>query len=149
MKSKKLLSAIAAGTGVIFGIVPACDGAICKGRVTLQAEIPVIRKAAERNGIKYGSDDWFILLAIRKAENGGNGRQFGIMNPKAYNLNTQAGWCAATITKNRVRWSDAGKQSDFINFLADRYCPRKCDPVGNFNWKKNVKFWFRKFKFAK
>jgi len=143
MKVKKLLAAITAGTAVFFGIVPACDGAVCKGR----AEIPIIRKAAERNGIKFGSDNWFILLAIRKAENGGNGKEFGIKHPRAWNtsLDTQAGWAAATIIKNRVRWSDAGKQNDFINFLADRYCPKECDLVGNLNWKKNVHFWFRQF----
>jgi len=151
MKAIKLLSAIVAGTGVILGVIPQCDGAVCKGRITLKAEIPVIRKAAERNGIEFGSNDWFILLAIRKAENGRSGCEFGIKHPKAWNTNldTQAGWAAATIRKNRVRWSDAGMQSYFINFLADRYCPKECDAVGNLNWKKNVRFWFRKFKEVK
>jgi len=146
MKAIKLLSAIVAGTGVILGVIPQCDGAVCKGRITLKAEIPVIRKAAERNGIEFGSNDWFILLAIRKAENGREGLQFGIMNPKAYNLDRQAGWAAATIVKNRKRWELAGRPRDFLMFLADRYCPKDCDAVGNFNWKKNVRFWFNKFK---
>lgn len=99
----------------------------------------VIRKAAERNGIEFGSDDWFILLAIRKAENGRAGCEFGVKNPKAWDtdLDTQAGWASATIVKNRGRWDGNG---DFIDFLADRYCPIECDPVGNKNWKRNVKY---------
>ena len=26
----------------------------------------------------------------------------------------------------------------FVGFLADRYCPIKCDYIGNRNWKRNV-----------
>lgn len=59
-------------------------------------------------------------------------------------LDTQAGWAAATVRKNRLRWQKAGKPSDFIIFLADRYCPKECDAVGNKNWKKNVKYWSEK-----
>jgi hypothetical protein len=34
----------------------------------------------------------------------------------------------------------------FINSLGDRYCPASCDPAGNKNWKRNVNFWFEKFR---
>jgi len=114
----------------------------------IPSAVSIIRKAAKRNGIMFGSDNWFILLAIHKAENGRAGCEFGIKNPKAWNTNldTQAGWCACTIIKNRERWDGSG---DFIDFLADRYCPKSCDFTGNLNWKKNVHFWFRKFKGAK
>jgi hypothetical protein len=101
-------------------------------------ELPVIRCAAARNGIEYGSDDWYILLAIRLAENGRAGREFGIMNPKAHNLDLQAGWCAATIKKNRARWEKAGKPGSFIAYLGGRYCPKVSDPTGHRNWKNNV-----------
>ena len=66
-------------------------------------ELQTIRAAAERNGLVYGSEDWFILLAIRKAENGPRGREFGILHPKCERimkerpndtLDIQAGWCA-------------------------------------------------------
>jgi len=146
MRATKLISAVVAGTGVLFGIIPDCNGAVCEGKINLPAEIPTIRKAAERNGIKFGSDDWYILLAIRKQENGGPGLEFGIMNPDANDLDSQAGWAAATIVKNRARWRKAGKPSCFINYLADRYVPRECDPVGNYYWKRNVHFWFRKLR---
>lgn len=137
-----------ASLGAIFGIVPECSGAVCKGYLNLQAEIPVIRQAAERNGIRFGSDDWFILLAIRKAENGRTGCEFGVKHQKARetNLDIQAGWAAATIVKNRYRWIASGRQGKFIDFLADRYCPTKDDLEGNENWKVNVKYFYNRFK---
>jgi len=125
---------------ILLSIMPNCNGA------SQEAEIPTIRKAAERNGIKYASDDWFLLLAIRKAENGGNGLQFGIMNPKADNLDKQAGWASATIIKHHKRFGSPKVTPEFINSLADRYCPIECDPQGNKNWKKNVRFWFDRWK---
>jgi len=140
----KTLKAIAAGIGVCFGLIPDCNGAVCKNKLTYKAEIPIIRIAAERNGIAYGSDDWYILLAIRFAENGCDGLQFGIMNPKAYNLDLQAAWCAATIVKNRARWAESDKSKTFIEFLANRYCPAECDKEGNHNWKHNVGYWFER-----
>jgi hypothetical protein len=101
------------------------------------SDINVIRLAAERNGIKYATDDWYILLAIRKAENGANGRQFGILNPKADNLDKQAGWCAASIVKGRQRWDGTG---DFVEFMGRRYCPPSAHPL-NVNWVGNVNYW--------
>jgi len=126
----------------------------------LERELPAIRRAAERNNCR--GDDFLILLAIRKAENGRAGREFGIMHPAAIDtdLETQAAWAAATIVKNRQRWSQevfiaigegkpvraAASGPGFIEFLADRYCPSSIDPVGNINWKENVRYWFWKFK---
>jgi len=152
--TKLILSAVIAGAGVFFGIIPDCDGAVCRGcgllsgMDQLQAEIPIIRIAAERNGIKFGSDEWYLLLAIRKSENGGPGKEFGVTHPRAWgtDLDTQAGWAAATITKSRFRWRVAGRPSEFIYFLADRYCPKECDRVGHINWKKNVTYWFERLK---
>jgi len=123
-----------------------CDGAVCiQIGGSLEAELPTIRRAANRN--KCFGDDFIILLAIRKAENGRAGRQFGVMHPAALDtdLDTQAGWAAATIVKNRVRWAMSGGP-DFIDFLADRYCPAEIDPEGNVNWKINVRYWYEKLK---
>lgn len=132
-----------------------CNGAVCV-QVTsepLFRELSIIRLAAKRN--KCNADKFWLLLAIRKAENGRPGREFGILDPKALaevkaepqrSLDIQAGWAAATIVKNHQRWKNAGRPGDFINFLADRYCPASVDPEGNKNWKRNVRFWFEKFK---
>lgn len=110
-------------------------------------EMDIIRAAAQRNNCK--GEDFIILLAIRKAENGPPGREFGIMTDGVNNLDKQAGWCAATIVKNRKRWIDSGQKQEFIDFLGDRYAPINCenDPKGlNKNWKKNVKYWVSKLK---
>lgn len=130
--------------GVLFGIIPNCNGAICTGKLTLKAEWPTIKRAADRN--RCVGDDYLLLLAIRKAENGRAGLEFGIMNPKANNLDKQAGWAAATIVKHHKRFGDEKVTAEFIDSLANRYCPAAVDPEGNRNWKKNVRFWFEKFK---
>lgn len=103
----------------------------------LPKEIPTIRKAAERNGIKYGSDDWYLLLAIRLAENGRPGLEFGIMNPKAKDLDLQAAWCACTIMNQHKRYGSMLVTEDFIKSLGLRYCPPKAHKL-NKNWQGNV-----------
>lgn len=52
--------------------------------------------------------------------------------------------CLNTIKNNYIRWQKAGlvnnnKKIDYLDFLADRYCPPSDDPIGNKNWKKNIK----------
>jgi hypothetical protein len=117
----------------------------------LENEIETIAKAAERNGCR---DQLFnILLAIRKAENGPPGFEFGVVRVKGTNLDRQAGWAASTIVaKMKMFYSRSGYQKwdtlmweEFIEFLAYFYCPPTVDFHGNINWTKNVKFWFRKF----
>jgi len=118
----------------------------------LAQEIPVIRKAAERNGMKFGSDDWFLLLAIRQAENGRAGRQFGILNKKAYNLDLQAAWCACTIRNQHRRSGIKEVNEKYLLSLQKRYCPENAsnDPTGlNSNWLRNVTYWFKKLKGVK
>lgn len=119
----------------------------------LVEELPIIKKAAERNNCI--GDNFFILLAIRKAENGSPGREFGILHPRCLaeirrrpncSLSIQAGWAAATIVKNRLRWMAAKSPGEFIGWLADRYCPPSEDLEGNRNWKRNVKYFYEKFK---
>jgi hypothetical protein len=127
-------------------------------------EYPVILKAAKRNDIEeWDYENLAILFAIRKAENGAKGREFGVIsNPRAIGkdhetwevtLDRQAGWASATIMKNRVRWKDAGCKEPFVTFLARRYAPvgAENDPNGlNRHWLHNVNSWKTKFmKFAK
>jgi len=102
------------------------------------SELEIIKRAALRNDCN--GPDFRILLAIRRQENGPPGLEFGIMHPDANDLDSQAGWAAATIVKNRRRWLRAGRPHDFITFLAHRYCPPSVDPVGHRNWIKNVRY---------
>ena len=108
-------------------------------------EIGMIFAAAKRNNLN--TELAYILFAIRKAENGKAGKEFGIMNPEANDFDSQAGWCAATIKKNYDRWIDAGCPDDFITFLGSKYCPvgAENDPNNlNQHWVGNVKEWVEK-----
>lgn len=106
-------------------------------------ELPIIKVAADRNGCH--GELFTILLAIRKAENGRPGREFGVLHPRAINTNldTQAGWAAATVVKNYKRWQDAGSPGDYITFLGNRYCPPDAHPL-NKHWQGNVRKWVDK-----
>ena len=85
-----------------------------------------------------------IVAAIRYAENGGKGREYGILHPRVKpTYRSQAGWCAATVQKNYDRWLKIRGEADcdFIAFLGDRYCPIGADndPDGlNEHWIQNV-----------
>jgi len=99
--------------------------------------------------IQNGCEDpvlFCIVFAIRNAENGREGLEFGVMNPRAKDqpnsLRVQAGWCAATVYKNYHRWIKSESKLDFIEFLGSRYCPvgAENDPDKlNQYWITNVK----------
>ena len=75
--------------------------------------------------------------AIFKVENS-KAFPYGIMIKYKHTTPRQA--CINTINHALKDWNGKG---DFINFLADRYCPPSIDLIGNKNWKRNVK-WFLK-----
>lgn len=122
-------------------------------------EYSVVMTAAKRNHISDRDyENLAILFAIRKAENGGHGKEFGVISspraigrkdePWTVTLDRQAGWAAATIVKNRIRWKDAGERGEYLKFLAARYAPigAENDPNGlNVNWYPNVRNWRNKF----
>ena len=115
--------------------LPGCSGELC-------SEYAIIKNAADRNGC-YG-DNLVILLAIRMAENGRPGREFGVLHKRAIgtDLDTQAGWAAASIMANRKR--NPGLEGEaFIEAMGRRYCPPAAHPL-NVNWSKNVTYWYRK-----
>jgi len=90
-----------------------------------------------------------IVAAIRYAENGGKGKEYGILHPRVKpTYRSQAGWCAATVQKNYDRWVKAGSKGEYIKFLGARYCPvgAKNDPNGlNKHWIKNVTKFQKRF----
>ena len=90
-----------------------------------------------------------IVAAIRYAENGGAGKEFGILNAKANTYRKQAGWCAATVQKNWDRWEMDGCRVPFIEYLGNRYCPvgANNDPNSlNQNWIRNVRAFITQFR---
>jgi hypothetical protein len=119
----------------------------------LEEEFLTIHWAAMKNNCS--GKLFSILLAIRKAENGPAGFEFGVVEKKDTNLDTQARWAAATVVKNYQRWKESSMFPDkfdtsnymqnFVNYLANKYCPVSVDPEGNENWKKNVWYWYQKF----
>lgn len=151
-----LLLLIAAIIGTFYPLASAKCPAVQtkkKNLYGLENEYAVIYKAAVRNVCK--GNLFNILLAIRKAENGPAGFEFGVVAAKGTNLDTQAGWAAATVVKNYRRfaklhgidindckdwWVD-----DFIKYLGNIYCPPSADLAGNKHWINNVKHWYLKF----
>ena len=94
-----------------------------------------------------------VVAAIRYAENGGAGREYGVLHSKVKpTYRSQAGWCAATVQKNWQRYIDRGgdeKNLDqYLTFLGNIYCPLD-DPNDtmdlNKHWKKNVLYFYRDF----
>ena len=81
-----------------------------------------------------------LANAIFKAENS-KSHPYGIM--VKYNETSPRDACKNTINHALKDWNGKG---DFIDFLADRYCPPSLDLVGNRNWKRNVKYFYRKEK---
>lgn len=128
-------------------------------------EYETIMAAASRNDCV--GDNLLILFAVRKAENGPPGNEFGVVSQRGSTLNTQAGWAAATIMKNRERWNawaadnmkknikrwpnieglprsqDNLPQILFICYLGTNYCPLNTEV-----WVRNVCHWFERFKYG-
>ena len=94
-----------------------------------------------------------VVAAIRYAENGCGGREYGILHPDVKpTYRSQAGWCAATVQKNWERYVDQGGDernlNQYITFLGNTYCPLDDpnDTMGlNKHWKKNVLWFYRDF----
>jgi hypothetical protein len=108
------------------------------GRVGHRDENAVIRKTAERAGI-----DARFLQALRRTENGGPGREFGVLSVPAPTYEDQARVAANTVRRNIERFEkqtglpavDAatnGYTEDFIRFFSNRYAPIGAanDPTG-------------------
>ncbi|HSV31608.1 MAG TPA: hypothetical protein VLH40_06260 [Atribacteraceae bacterium] len=98
----------------------------------------------------YPVNPFALMLAIREAEKGRAGREFGVMHPKAKNtdLRTQAAWCAGTIRANFQRFADQTNFTDYIAFLGSRYAPLGAanDPQNlNRHWPGNVRFFYERF----
>ena len=113
-----------------------------------QWEIDRINAAIDRNGTGFMQRGELlkIVCAIRKAENSKPSLAFGIINPKANDYDSQAGWAVCTVHKSFARWQGSDSKIDFITYLAARYCPVgvENDPQGlNKHWLKNVLYFIR------
>ena len=104
-------------------------------------ELEVIDRVASK--YELSPEEKRLLLTIRKVENGGPGREYGVLNPKAMrykddpikSVETQAEWAAGTI---KARYT-----GDLEAFAA-RWAPigAKNDPKClNKNWVVNASTW--------
>lgn len=93
----------------------------------LHAELPV--KKATR-----------IVDAIYRVEGGSKAKvPYGILSRKISSTEEARRVCFNTVQNNHTRWIKAGRPGEYLDFLADRYCPPSADPVGNRNWKRNIR----------
>jgi hypothetical protein len=83
-----------------------------------------------------------VVDAIYLAEGGAKTRHpFGILSVKCDGYDECREVCYRTVRNNYHRWIKAGRQGDYIQFLANRYCPVGADndPKGlNRHWYGNV-----------
>lgn len=126
------------------------------GAIFSQDDIDAIFRYAN-----YYDIDARFLGAIRKAENGGPGREFGILSVPAPDLDSQARVAAQTVKNNLTRFENqtglspfdsTGRYSDaFVEFLGARYAPVGAgnDPLGlNTYWVGNVESYYRSIDYA-
>jgi hypothetical protein len=100
-------------------------------------EEAVIKETAERAGI-----DPDFLRALRRVENGGPGREFGVLSVPAPTYRDQAVVAAETVRRNVGRYEQTGRHAidpatgrytpEFIRFFSGRYAPVGAanDPTG-------------------
>jgi hypothetical protein len=119
-----------------------------------QDEQALIRIAAARYGL-----DWHFVAAIRKAEDGGRGREFGVLSVKAPTYLAQLDVCCQTV-RRRLAEYDVDSQAlelheapdarqvvvyhrDFINHFAAIWAPGGAGngPHG-LNWARDVGYWY-------
>ena len=83
-----------------------------------------------------------VVDAIYLAEGGAKTRHpFGILSVKCEGYDECREVCYRTVRNNYHRWIKAGRQGDYVQFLANRYCPVGADndPRGlNKHWYGNV-----------
>jgi hypothetical protein len=79
---------------------------------------------------------YLIVENIYKLEGGPKTKwPYGI---KSIKTNNPKQICWNTVVNNYKRWENAGKTNNYLDFLADRYCPPKDDKIGNIRWKRNI-----------
>lgn len=100
-------------------------------------EDEIIRRAAARAGV-----DEEFLTALRKIENGGPGREFGVLSVPAPTYEAQARVAAESVRRSRERFEATGASAvdpatgryteAFVRFFSSRYAPvgASNDPAG-------------------
>ena len=89
-----------------YEAIEAKDGAICAD--AFQDAIEVNIRPECRDMLAP------VVAAIRHAENGGKGREYGILHARVKpTYRSQAGWCAATVQKH-YDWISSGSYAECV-----------------------------------
>jgi hypothetical protein len=143
------------GMKALLILLALCSPVLADGRSAIEAKDGKAKAAQYQDAIEVNIRPECraklapIVAAIRYSENGGKGKEYGILHKRVKpTYRSQAGWCAATVQKNYDRWVKAGSKGDYITFLGKRYCPvgAENDPNGlNRHWISNVTHYTKKF----
>ena len=102
-------------------------------------------------GMAQAYSDEQLATAIWYAEGGaGAVKPYGILSVKVSGAEEARRVCLNTIRNNRVRWQKAGAKGDYLEFLANRYCPVNCENDNGSNkfWLRNVRHFLNRTKEA-
>lgn len=89
-----------------------------------------------------GTEAYFARVAdsIYVVEGGKRAKvPYGILSVRVKSEADARRVCINTARNNWLRWQAAGRPGEYLDFLADRYCPPAADPRGNANWKRNIR----------
>jgi len=105
-----------------------------------QNDVLIALRVAKQESLT--AEETKLLLALRAAENGGPGREYGVLSIPAPTQEQQARIAARSIKANKRRWEAAGGPVDFVSFMGSRWAPvgAENDPHSlNRHWEQNVK----------
>lgn len=89
-------------------------------------------------------DENRLADAIYVAEGGKAAKSpYGVLSVKVSGEAEARRVCLNSIRNNKRRFG-AVSDAEFINRMADRWCPKSADPKGNANWRRNVAFFYFK-----
>jgi hypothetical protein len=81
-----------------------------------------------------------IVDAIYRVEGGPKAKvPYGILSIPVRDAAHARRICTNPVQNNHDRWVKAGRPGEYLDFLADRYCPPSADLTGNRNWKRNIR----------
>jgi len=93
-------------------------------------------------GPRYCPDANRMVDAIWHAEGGNRAKiPYGILAVRVHSTSEARSVCLVTVQRALARWRATGTQDNAVEFVSNTYCPVSCDPVGHWNWIRNVK-WF-------
>lgn len=113
-----------------------------------KTELPKIKLMAEAYNV-----DWRFLCAIRNSENGGPGKEFGVLSVPAPTYGEQLRIAASSVSHRLtiycrdVKAAGLPYSDDFIHYFANIWAPQEADndPLGlNANWDGNCASFYAK-----